>query len=83
MDQTPPPPDDQSPAPAAPESTPQPAKSPDKSGFAATLFTRWHAIPLYLRILGGVLLGVVVGLIVGPPAEVLDIPSKLVLRLLG
>jgi Na+/H+-dicarboxylate symporter len=47
------------------------------------LLVRWHSIPLYLRILAGVLLGVIVGLIAGSQAAVLEIPSKLVLRLLG
>lgn len=61
-------------------------------------FGWWRAIPLYLRILAGCLLGVVVGLVLGMQAEVayfrelrpllplasaLAIPSQLVLRLLG
>jgi Na+/H+-dicarboxylate symporter len=44
---------------------------------------RWHATPLYVRILGAVALGVIVGLLLGPRAAVLEIPSKLVLRVLG
>lgn len=47
------------------------------------ILDRWHAIPLYLRILGGVVLGVLVGVLAGPRAGFLEIPSKLVLRLLG
>ncbi|HKU42340.1 MAG TPA: hypothetical protein VJR89_29480, partial [Polyangiales bacterium] len=47
------------------------------------LFAWWHRTPLYLRILGGMALGVVVGLLLGPDAKSLAIPSKLVLRLLG
>jgi Na+/H+-dicarboxylate symporter len=47
------------------------------------LFHRWHSTPLYLRILAGVVLGVVVGLVAGRHAGVFEIPSKLVLRLLG
>lgn len=43
----------------------------------------WHDTPLYLRILGGLLLGLGVGLALGPRAEVLEIPAKLILRLLG
>lgn len=43
----------------------------------------WHRTPLYLRILGAVVLGVVTGLILGPYAGPLEIPSRLVLRLLG
>ncbi|HEV3136772.1 MAG TPA: cation:dicarboxylase symporter family transporter, partial [Pirellulales bacterium] len=43
----------------------------------------WHATPLYLRILGGVALGAIVGLLLGQRAAPLEIPSKLVLRVLG
>lgn len=45
--------------------------------------TRWHSTPLYLRILGAVVLGVIVGLVLGVRAQPLEIPSKLVLRVLG
>ena len=47
------------------------------------LLARWHAVPLYLRIFGAVGLGVAVGLVLGPQAAPLQIPSKLVLRVLG
>ena len=47
------------------------------------MFAAWHSIPLYLRILAGVGLGVIVGLIFREHAAPLAIPSKLVLRLLG
>jgi DAACS family dicarboxylate/amino acid:cation (Na+ or H+) symporter len=40
-------------------------------------------VPLYLRIFGAVGLGVAVGLVLGPQAAPLQIPSKLVLRVLG
>ncbi|MGE0607284.1 MAG: dicarboxylate/amino acid:cation symporter [Pirellulales bacterium] len=66
--------------------SPPPAKRPAEpaaAGTLGTLFAKWHAIPLYLRILGGVALGVLVGVLLGDSAAVLDIPSKLVLRLLG
>jgi Na+/H+-dicarboxylate symporter len=43
----------------------------------------WRRTPLYLRIVGGMLLGVVTGLSLGVHAAPLAIPSKLVLRLLG
>ncbi len=46
-------------------------------------FGRWHATPLYLRILGAVALGLLVGVVLGPGAAALEIPSKLVLRVLG
>ncbi len=47
------------------------------------LFGCWHSVPLYIRILAGVFFGVVVGVLVGDDASVFEIPSKLVLRLLG
>ena len=39
--------------------------------------------PLYLRILVGLVLGVITGMIVGPSAHRLDLPARLILRLLG
>ncbi len=47
------------------------------------LLARWHGIPLYWRILGGMLCGVLIGVAFGPAAAPLAIPCKLVLRLLG
>lgn len=44
---------------------------------------RWRATPLYLRILGAVALGVVTGVTLGDAAGVLEMPAKLVLRVLG
>ena len=52
---------------------------PDKQ----TILGRWQSWPLYGRIGIAVVLGVVVGLLLGPNAASLAIPSKLVLRLLG
>lgn len=43
----------------------------------------WHATPLYLRILGAVMAGLIVGLMLGARAATLEIPSRLVLRVLG
>ncbi|MGJ0535019.1 dicarboxylate/amino acid:cation symporter [Methylocystis sp.] len=43
----------------------------------------WRATPLYLRILGAVALGLIVGVTLGDQAAALEIPAKLVLRLLG
>jgi Na+/H+-dicarboxylate symporter len=43
----------------------------------------WRGTPLYLRIIGAMLLGVVTGVSLGSHAAALAIPSKLVLRLLG
>jgi Na+/H+-dicarboxylate symporter len=47
------------------------------------LWARWHSTPLYLRILGGMFLGALVGVIFGEQVAALAIPSKLVLRVLG
>lgn len=47
------------------------------------LLAWWHKIPLYQRIVGGMLLGIVTGLLMGEYAAPLAIPSKLVLRVLG
>jgi Na+/H+-dicarboxylate symporter len=46
-------------------------------------FERWNDIPLYLRILIGLVFGVVTGLLLGATAQPLDWPAKLILRLLG
>ncbi len=48
------------------------------------LFARWHRTPLYIRILGGMALGVVVGLFLSENvARGFAIPAQLVLRVLG
>jgi Na+/H+-dicarboxylate symporter len=41
------------------------------------------AIPLYARILIGLVLGVIVGLVLGPSAKMFDLPARLILQLLG
>jgi len=51
--------------------------------FIPRIFLWWHRTPLYIRILAGMFLGVVVGLSLGEKAEILSVPSKLVLQLLG
>ncbi|MBM3550924.1 MAG: dicarboxylate/amino acid:cation symporter [Alphaproteobacteria bacterium] len=43
----------------------------------------WRATPLYLRILGAVALGLAIGVLLGDQAAPLEIPARLVLRLLG
>jgi Na+/H+-dicarboxylate symporter len=43
----------------------------------------WHRTPLYLRIAGALVLGVVAGLVLGERAGALALPSRLILRLLG
>jgi len=47
------------------------------------LIATWQRIPLYARIVIGVILGVLTGLLLGNQAEILAVPGKLVLRLLG
>ncbi len=43
----------------------------------------WRETPLYLRILGAVVLGVIVGVLLGASAASLAVPAKLILRVLG
>jgi Na+/H+-dicarboxylate symporter len=43
----------------------------------------WTGTPLYLRIIGALVLGVIAGLALGPNAAGLATPAKLLLRLLG
>ena len=47
------------------------------------LVAAWHNLPLYGRIITGVILGVATGLLLGNQAAFLAVPGKLVLRLLG
>jgi Na+/H+-dicarboxylate symporter len=46
-------------------------------------FGSWNRLPLYSRILIGLLLGLVVGYWLGPSAKPLEWPGQLILRLLG
>ena len=43
----------------------------------------WHRTPLYLRIIGGLILGLIAGVALGRRAAILEIPSKLILRALN
>ncbi len=47
------------------------------------LIATWHNIPLYGRIVIGLIFGVMAGLVLESQAAVLAVPGKLVLRLLG
>ncbi|MDJ0447168.1 dicarboxylate/amino acid:cation symporter [Methylocystis sp. JR02] len=49
----------------------------------AGVLARWRAIPLYLRIIAGVALGLFAGVALGADAAPLAMPAKLVLRVLG
>jgi Na+/H+-dicarboxylate symporter len=44
---------------------------------------RWNAIPLYVRIIIAMVLGLVTGLLFGERAIIFEIPSKVILQLLG
>jgi DAACS family dicarboxylate/amino acid:cation (Na+ or H+) symporter len=46
-------------------------------------FAFWTRLPLYARILVGLVLGVAAGLVLGPDAKPLDWPARIVLRVLG
>ena len=59
-------------------SEPEP-KAPSQRG----VLGRWTALPLYLRILVGLVLGLGAGVALGPSAAVLELPARLILRLLG
>src|ERR1051325_2999801 len=50
---------------------------------AAGLLRAWNERPLYLRILAGLVLGLVAGVLLGERVASLDVPAKLVLRVLG
>jgi Na+/H+-dicarboxylate symporter len=43
----------------------------------------WSGLPLYLRILIGLLLGLLAGAVLGPNAKSFDLPARLILRVLG
>src|SRR4051812_4585878 len=43
----------------------------------------WTSIPLYVRILVGLVLGVLCGLVLGPSAKPLDWAAQIILRVLG
>jgi len=47
------------------------------------LVARWNALPLYLRILLAMCLGLPTGLLLGENARILELPSRVILQLLG
>jgi Na+/H+-dicarboxylate symporter len=55
-----------------------PAKAKSKSWLG-----RWNAVPLYVRILVALVIGLVTGLLLGERALIFEIPSKVILQLLG
>ncbi|MCA9216567.1 MAG: dicarboxylate/amino acid:cation symporter [Planctomycetales bacterium] len=50
---------------------------------SSSLFSKWSAIPLYWRILVAMAVGLVAGLLLQERASSLEIPSKVILQLLG
>ncbi len=44
---------------------------------------RWNTLPLYVRILIALVLGLITGLLLGPNAVIFEFPSKVILQLLG
>lgn len=52
---------------------------PESKGWLA----RWSAIPLYVRIIIALVLGLVTGVLMGEKALIFEIPSKVILQLLG
>ncbi|MDB5301910.1 MAG: dicarboxylate/amino acid:cation symporter [Phycisphaerales bacterium] len=59
------------------------SQSGEQSNGAPTLWERWQRVPLYVRIILALALGVVFGLALGERAKVLAVPAKLIIRLLG
>src|SRR5262245_43407994 len=53
------------------------------AGSSKGVIAWWHGVPLYVRLVAAVGLGVIAGLVLGANAQPLAVPSKLVLRLLG
>jgi Na+/H+-dicarboxylate symporter len=47
------------------------------------ILQKWNSVPLYVRIVIAMAVGVVTGLVLGERAIVMEIPSKVVLQLLG
>lgn len=70
-------------APVSPSPASEAAPPNEPPGPARAVFAWWHRTPLYLRILGACVLGVLVGLALGPRAQPLREPCNLVLQLLG
>jgi len=59
------------------------SSSESQPGKPGGLFSWWTGMPLYLRILIGLVLGIVVGVALGPNAKALDWPARIILRVLG
>jgi len=55
----------------------------ESSGASGGVFGFWTRLPLYLRIVVGLLLGIAVGLALGPSTKAFDLQARLILRVLG
>lgn len=60
-----------------------PVAETDGTAGRPAILTRWFRVPFAFRMAGAIALGVAVGLLAGQDAQVLNLPAKLVLRLLG
>jgi len=67
--------------PASPE--PGPLQQAPEQQPPTGLLGHWTRLPLYSRILVGLLLGLLVGYLLGPSASAFDWPARLILRMLG
>jgi DAACS family dicarboxylate/amino acid:cation (Na+ or H+) symporter len=63
----------------APDAASTESPEPTRAGLLGAL----RSVPLYLRIVGAFAVGVGLGLALGPKAAPLEVPAKLILRLLG
>jgi Na+/H+-dicarboxylate symporter len=54
-------------------------QNPPPTGWLA----RWNSIPLYLRIIIALIVGLATGLLLGERALIFEIPSRVILQLLG
>ena len=54
-----------------------------ESASSRGIVTRWNQLPLYWRILIALVIGLITGILLGPRAIVFELPSKVILQLLG
>ncbi len=63
--------------------TTEPTVSSDSPARQRSLFSLWSDRPLYVRILVAMIAGGLLGLVVGPRIAGIDLPARVILRLLG
>lgn len=54
-----------------------------QSATSSGILERWNKLPLYLRILMALVIGLITGLALGKRAAVFELPSKVIMQLLG